>query len=167
MILALALIAGLSLGANPQPTAVAGPDPIRQTVEPILRAFLAAAERLDVEATMAFCQDSPQFRFLLPDGRCVGYGEVKTLFKEAFAGFASQKLPTRELRTQVLAPDAVLCSWIGGDDLVRADGSILRSDPYAGTYLFQKLNGVWKLTYCHESGLPFASATPVEPAHGK
>lgn len=137
---------------------------IRKEVEPMLMAFLAAAERLDAAGTMGFCLDSPDFRFLLPDGRAMGYAESKKAMGEVFSAFAAQKIPTRQLDTYVLGPDLALCAWGGGDDLIQKDGTVLRSDPFAGTYLFKKVSGVWKIIYCHESGNPFAPVKAAEPS---
>jgi len=130
---------------------------IRQEVLQVMKPFFAEAERMDpnVEKT---CLDNPDFAYASIDGKSYAYPEFKKMWAEAVSQFASQSFVIRGEKVIVLAPDAALYCWCGANDMVQKNGTVLRADPYCGTYLLRKMGGTWKVTYMHESSLPMAPA---------
>jgi ketosteroid isomerase-like protein len=150
------------------PPTMADEAAIRQEVLQAAKSMWAAAAKMDPDMMAIFGQDGPDFTFIMPDGKIyTSSAEFNTMWREMAAQFPAQKMTTHVEKVIVLAPDAALYLWQGGDDLIQKDGAVLRSDPYAGTYLCRKVGNEWKFVYGHESGLPLAPVKPVEFAPKK
>lgn len=135
-------------------------DEVLQAVKPMLAAF----EKVDIDAALKLAQDGPAFELVMPDGKAIAFAEFKKGGGEFFAALSSQKLVPRKEKVLVLAPDAALYLWQGRYDMTQKDGAVLRSDPYALTYLYRKVEGKWMFICGHESGLPHQPVKAEEPA---
>lgn len=122
------------------------------------RAFEAAAERMDPDLFTKFALDSPDFRFLAPDGKAYTYAQSQTLWHGFVNAFASQSNPLHDTRVIVLSRDTALFSWQGGARVTGKDGTVYASTPMGGTDVFRKIGTDWKVIYIQESGPP---PTPV------
>jgi hypothetical protein len=140
---------------------------IRDEVMATVKAVFAAAESLDMEAGERMALDGPEFFYLMPDGKVLSLAELLEIGKEMIASLSGQKLITQQDHLIVLGRDAALYVWQGRNDLVQKDGTVLRADPYAATYLFRRVDGVWKFAYAHESGLPYQPVQPDAAAPAK
>lgn len=129
---------------------------IQQEVLQAGRQIISAIERLDLEAIMQLCMYTPDFAFTQPGGKTFTLAGLRKASGELFGALASQKMIRKHEHVIVLGPDAALFTWTGCNDLVQKDGTVLRSDPYACTYLFRKVGGRWLFAFGQESGLPFA-----------
>jgi hypothetical protein len=129
---------------------------ISQEVVQAVKPLFAAAEKLDVDGLMKLCEDGPDLAFAMSDGKTFKGPELRQATADVFKLFSSQKLVTKSERVMVLGPDTALYLWTGCNDMVQKDGAVLRSDPYAATYLYRKVGNEWKFAYGHESGLPWA-----------
>jgi hypothetical protein len=136
---------------------------IRQEVLQAMKPLWTACEKMDPAIMTKYCLDGPDFAFAMPDGKVHTFAEFSKLWAEMIPQIPAQKLVIRSEKVIVLAPDAVLYCWQGGNDMIQKDGAVLRADPMAGTYLLRKVDGAWKGTYLHESSLPMAPVKPTEP----
>ena len=136
---------------------------IRQEVLQTVKPMWAACEAMDPGILAKYCQDGPEFRFATSDGKVYSSAEFAKTWSEMVALFPSQKVVLRREAVVVLAPDAALYCWEGANDMVQKDGTVLRTDPMSGAYLFRKAGNAWKGTCFQESGLPPA---PVKPGEG-
>lgn len=164
IIIAFVLVAILALtGCQKQaaaPLTATEQAAIRDEVMPTVKALIAAAEALDMEAGKRMVLDGPEFLYVMPDGSVLNLAEVMKFGSEMFATLSDQVFITQKEHLIVLGPDTALYVWQGRNDLTQKDGTVVRSDPYAATYLLRKVDGAWKLAYAHESGLPYQ---PVKP----
>jgi ketosteroid isomerase-like protein len=134
---------------------------IKQEVAQALQGFIVACDRIDLDGTLGFEADVPEFRYADTDGQLYEYPAFKKLLAETFAGSVAQKVLTQRQEISVFGPDAALVAWHGSVELTQKDGTVVRSDPYNATFLFKRLGGTWRIVYQHESGLP---PQPVKPA---
>jgi len=166
-----ALIAALFLtGCQkqvPAPLTEAEQAAIRDEVMPTVKAVFAVSESLDMEAGERMALDGPDFFYLMPDGKVLSLAEMMAIGRELVPSLSGQKLITQRDHLIVLGRDAALYVWQGRNDLVQKDGTVLRADPYAATYLFRRVDGVWKFAYAHESGLPYQPVQPDAAAPAK
>jgi len=140
---------------------------IRQEVIQAMKPMWAACEKMDPAIMTKYCLDSPEFAFATSDGKVYSYAEFCKSWPETVARFPAQKISIRSENVIVLAPDAALYCWQGGNDMTQKDGTVLRADPTAGTYLLRKVGNAWKGAYFQESSLPMAPVKPAEPATAK
>ena len=136
---------------------------IRQEVLRTVKPMWAACEAMDPAVMSKFCQDGPDFGFATSDGKVHTAAEFSKIWSEMIGQFPSQKITIRSEKVIVLAPDAALYCWQGANDMVQKDGTVLRTDPMSGTYLFRKTGPTWKGTYFQESGLAPAPVKPAKP----
>ncbi|MBI4913712.1 MAG: nuclear transport factor 2 family protein [Acidobacteria bacterium] len=129
-----------------------------QVTEEVLAAMKPLAEafaRVDIEAALRMCHRSPDFGLVMPEGKALGFEELRALGKEMAGGLQKQTFTPAREKVIVVSPDAALYCWQGRIDLLQKDGAILRSDPYSLTYLIRKVEGRWSFAYGHESGVPY------------
>ncbi len=140
---------------------------IRQEVIQAMKPIWAACEQMAPDVMTKYCQDGPDFAFVITDGKAYTFAEFSKLWAEMIPQFPAQKINLRTEKVIVLAPDAALYFWQGGNDMIQKDGTVLRADPYCGTYLFRKTGHQWKAAYFHESSLPMVAVKPAETVPGK
>lgn len=133
---------------------------VLQAVKPMFTAF----EKVDASTVLKVSLDGPDFELLMPDGKAFTFAGFKKDGSEFFASLSGQKLVPQKEKVIVLAPDAALYLWQGRYDMTQKDGAVLRSDPYAITYLYRKVEGKWMFVYGHESGLPHQPVKAEESA---
>ena len=122
---------------------------IADTVLALTNEYVVAWESLNQEDILRFHSDDIQYYWM-------GTGSVTS--NAAFAGLLKMILPTlrswsmkvREPRIKVLGPDAAVVSFLFDFESVGTDGQ-LDSGTQAATYVFERLNGDWKIIIVHES----------------
>ena len=157
-------------GCRPQPPApltAAEQAAIRDEVMATVKALFAAAESLDMEAGKRLVIDGPEFFYVMPDGAVLSLAELMKYGSEMLATLSDQVFITQKEHLIVLGRDTALYVWQGRNARTQKDGTVVRSDPYAATYLLRKVDGVWKLAYAHESGLPYQPVKPEGAAPAK
>lgn len=137
---------------------------IRQEVLQTVKPMWAACEAMDPATMGTYSQDGPDFGFATQDGKVYTFAEFSKSWSEMIGLFSSQKLVIRKETVIVLAPDAALYCWQGANDMVQKDGTVLRTDPMSGMYLFRKVGNAWKGTYFQESGPAGTRVKAAEPA---
>jgi hypothetical protein len=126
-----------------------------------------ACEKMDPAIMTKYCLEGPDFAFVMPDGKVYSFAEFSRMWAEMIPQIPAQKINLRTEKVIVLAPDAALYFWQGGNDMIQKDGVVMRTDPYCGTYLLRKVGREWKAAYFHESSLPMAPVKPAEAAPAK
>lgn len=133
---------------------------IRAEVLQAAKPMFAAFEKVDLDTALKLSQDGTDFELITADGKAYTYAGFKKDGAEFFASLSGQQLTRQKEKVLVLAPNAALYLWQGRYDVMPKDGTLVRSDPFAVTYLYRKIGGQWKFVYGHESGLPHQ---PVKP----
>ena len=139
----------------------------QEVLQTVKAMFAAAAKVVPWPDISKFCWDTPEFAFLMPDGKVYNYADFGKFWGEFASQFSAQRFAIRTEKVIVLGPDQALYFWQGGVDEVQKDGIVLTQDPYCGTYLFRKVNREWRMAYGHESGLPPTAAKPKTAAPKK
>jgi hypothetical protein len=106
---------------------------------------------LDAEAGIRYTWDSPEFVAYNPDGSRTDYQAMKKMMLDMPNTVTSLTLtPTRQ-DFRVLTKDVVVYTWFGKSELVMKTGDKMTYDPDAETFVFNKMNGQWKIVYVQES----------------
>jgi ketosteroid isomerase-like protein len=134
---------------------------IRQEVDQFMKAWIAAWERLDLEAAMKGEADTPEFLYADVDGNQYDKAGLRKLCVDMVANCTGEKVITQKERIYVLAPDAALYAWHGAVEFTQKDGTVMRIDPYNASFLLKRIDGSWTIVLQHESALP---PQPVKPA---
>jgi hypothetical protein len=135
---------------------------IIEEVRPVVQAMMAASQRLDIDAAIKDCQDTPETLVVGSDGTITDFKSLREELRGFYASQASLRFtPIREV-FQVLAPDLVLYAWTYRVDGASRKGRRWVIDPEAASFLLRKVDGAWKFIFFHESSGPAKAA--VEPA---
>jgi uncharacterized protein (TIGR02246 family) len=134
---------------------------IKAEVSKAFDAFKVAVEKVDLAAVLAVPAVGPDFRYVMADGSVADLAAWKQGHVEYFPAVSAHRLTHKSQQISVLGPEAAIVTWTGVMDIIKKDGAVLRVDPFSGTFVFKRIEGVWKLVQQHESCPP---AKPVGPA---
>jgi hypothetical protein len=127
-------------------------DQIKSEVKPVVDSILAKAERLDLNGTLPYFWDSPEFVSYNADGSRWDFQAFTKSSTDAFVNMAALKNTTAREEFRVEAKDLVIYSWAGKGEMFMKSGDKITEDPEATTWVFKKVDGQWKIIYCHDSG---------------
>lgn len=127
-------------------------DQIKNEVKPVVDSILAKAERLDLNGTLQYFWDSPEFVSYNADGSQSDFQAFKKSSTDAFINMAALKNTTVREEFRVEAKDLVIYGWAGKGEMFMKSGDKITEDPEATTWVFKKVDGQWKIIYCHDSG---------------
>lgn len=126
----------------------------KQTIEKeilaLMNGFFQNVEKLDIEACMAYFEDTPEFLAVNPDGTPGDYTSLKKLNAAAFDQFATMAVTPKREVIRILSDTQVLYTVFAGMDFSLKTGEKMKFEE-AGTMLFTKIDGAWKATFYHES----------------
>lgn len=126
-------------------------DQIKSEVKAVCDSLWAKWTRLDGEATIQYFRDSPEFVAFNADGSRSEFQAFKQMTLDGASSAAAFKLAPARIDFYVLAKDAVIYSWFGKSEFAMKSGDKITYDPDAGTFVFKKVGGQWKIIYIHES----------------
>lgn len=128
---------------------------IEKEISALMNGFFQNVEKLDIEACMAYFEDTPEFLAVNPDGTPGDYTSLKKLNAAAFDHFATMAVTPKREVIRILSDTQVLYTVFAGMDFSLKTGEKMKLEE-AGTMLFTKIDGAWKATFYHES-----AASPV------
>jgi hypothetical protein len=100
---------------------------------------------------MTFFENTPDFLAVNPDGTLGDYNSLKKLNADGFSQMIGFKLTPKKEVIRILSDSQVLCTFSVGQDATLKTGQKVKYENVAGTMLFTKINGAWKVTFYHES----------------
>jgi hypothetical protein len=109
---------------------------------------------LDADGGLQYYADSPDWAWIGPSGARIDYQAFRNLWKQINQSAVSIKLSTASEQVTVLGRDMAICAWEGNDETIMTSSDKIIFDPHAITFVLRKIEGQWKVTYTHESGIP-------------
>ena len=132
---------------------------IEKELRDAIHTLIAGCETLDMEAAFGIFSDSSAFLMMGTDGSLCDYRTYVNSNIDYLMTCSSFKLTTFREEIRILAHDIAIFSWAykaeanlktGDQDVVENAGA---------TFVFNKINGVWKVVYYHESSVPTKRVT--------
>jgi hypothetical protein len=126
----------------------------KREVKLVLDSVISKWRELDADGGLAYYADSPDWAWIGPSGARVDFQAFRNLWKQVNQSVASIRLSTSSELVTVLGKDAAICAWEGNDETILKSGDKILYDPHAITFVLKRIEGQWKVTYTHESGIP-------------
>lgn len=106
---------------------------------------------IDMLKVAEFHSDS-SFRYYRNMKLSVGSNdEFKKVYPQILKGTKSFKMKVEDPVVQVLAKDAALIGFTAVAELITLDNKVLDVGTGAYTYVWKKIDGLWKIVHIHES----------------
>ena len=147
------LIAGCT-NQTPKPLTDEEKEIIKNEVKKELNGFIDASTKLNIEPIIKYFNDSPDFTFVDISGEINNYEQNKKLYEDAVNNAATLKLTTIKEEIKVLNNDYVYYILQYNPEIILKDGTKIVYDKVVYTFLYQNIEGVWKIIHVHESGMP-------------
>ncbi|MDD5628639.1 MAG: nuclear transport factor 2 family protein [Elusimicrobia bacterium] len=150
-------LGAFSAAGEPAPAAPAAPDVAAEVTEK-MKAMIAAAEKLDVDAAFAPLAQDPKAVFFL-NAYPFSRSALLPFFRKAYEPLKAQSIRLSGSQVKVLGPDSAL--WLGwGTGRNQAKSGGAAEQFLAETWVWQRVAGDWQVVHYHESwqDLPSAAA---------
>lgn len=138
----------------PIPLTVLEKETIKNEVKKEFYAMVEACNKVDVQAALKYYMDSPDFIGLGIDGMLVDFTTFKKMNEDFFNAAKSVQFPSIKEVFKVLAADKVLLIWQYKAEAILKTNEKITFDKVGVTFLFEKIEGAWKIVYYQESALP-------------
>jgi ketosteroid isomerase-like protein len=125
-------------------------------VEAGMRSFEAAERALDAERLIAHFAAVPGFR-VFSDGEPLDYETMTANVRAGFGSLRSIDGGFHDMRVIALAPDAALATAGFREAVTDATGTVTRVRG-AGSWLWQRIAGHWRIVYGHTDHHPDESS---------
>jgi hypothetical protein len=127
---------------------------IKNEVKKEFTAMVEACTKLDIQTALKYYWDSPDFMGFGVDGAIIDYASLKNTNEDFFGAAQSIQFPSLKEVIKVLTVDQVVFIWQYKAEIVLKTGERMNFDKVGVTFLFQKIDGAWKIVYYQESALP-------------
>ncbi len=117
-------------------------------------AMVEACNKADIQPALKYYLDSPDFIGLGVDGMLIDFATFKKMNEDFFNSAKSVQFPSIKEVFKVLAEDKVLLIWQYKAEVILKTDEKISFDNVGVTFLFEKIEGAWKIVYYHESALP-------------
>jgi len=151
------LIAVALLGCTnqpPKPLTDAEKETIKNEVKKDFNIMLEAFKKHDLETALRYYLDFPDFMGIGPDGVIVDFAQFKKANEDMVNSAKSMQFTTIKEDSKILGSDQVLYIYQYSAEIILNSGEKITYDELAMTCLYKKVEGLWKIVFYHESGLP-------------
>ncbi len=107
----------------------------------------------DVDRGMSYYPDSPELTYITDGQLFRGTAAVDDQSRAMFVNTASQTITITESYTDVLAPNVVCINAMHTYTVTDTAGVVGPEGVFAGTYIWVRRDGEWKMQSSHESGV--------------
>ena len=139
------LIVCFSCGTNNKPLSEAQKEKIKEEVKKEINSFIKGCEEANFDIALEPFLDSPDF-IVLFNGRTYNYKELMDM-KPSFNTILNQKYTMVDEKYSILDNSTVVynsnCRW----EVNYKDGHTTIEEPNAFTFILQKIEGRWRITY--------------------
>lgn len=111
-------------------------------------------DKMDVETLMKSYSDEYGFILLTTDASILDSQENKKHQAEWFKSLSSLKVTTINEEFRFLPGNIVICAWQGKFEMTLKTDVHLKIDKFGVTFIFSKIDNLWKVIYQHSSSLP-------------
>jgi hypothetical protein len=139
---------------EPKPLTDSEKELIKNEVNKEFTAMVDACTKLDIQTALKYYWDSPDFMGFGVDGAIIDYALFKQTNEDFFGAAQSIQFPSLKEVIKVLSNDQVVFIWQYKADIVLKTGERMKFDKVGVTFLYQKIDGAWKIVYYQESALP-------------
>jgi len=155
--LLLSLFAILLIGCTSQAPKIltdTEKEAIKNEVKKEFNAMVEACNKVDIQTALKYYLDSPDFIGLGVDGMLVDFATFKKMNEDFFNSAISVQFPSIKEVFKVLAEDKVLLIWQYKAEAIFKTNEKITFDKVGVTFLFEKIDGTWKIVFYQESALP-------------
>lgn len=124
---------------------------VMEDIRSEIAALSQGSESLNTTKAFELYSDSPEFRFISPDGSLTDYSAFFKSSDEFFKSCSGVKFTKLQDEFTFLTDDLVIYSWIYNAKAVLKSGERYNYDKVGATFLFKRMNQKWKTIYFHES----------------
>jgi ketosteroid isomerase-like protein len=153
----ISLFAILIIGCTsqaPKPMTDSEKEAIKSEVKKEFTAMVEACMKVDLQTALSYYWDSPDFKGFGVDGELIDYATFKKANEEFFNAVQTLQFLSIKEDIKVLASDLAIFIWQYKAEIDLKTGEKMNFDKIGVTYLYKKIDGVWKIVYYHESALP-------------
>jgi ketosteroid isomerase-like protein len=129
-------------------------DRIVSELKPFFAGLTSYSETARLDSFLACYADNPNFVAVSGDGIVRDYEGFKKISKEYYDSLKEQTIVTTHEQFQVLDEITCILAWSGNIDALFKNGDKMIMEHYSVTFVFRKMDGVWKIIHSHESALP-------------
>lgn len=120
----------------------------------VVNEIFQSLEKMDVEALMKSYSDNYGFILLTTDASILSYQENKNHQSDWFKSLSSLKVTTIKEEFRFLPGNIVICAWQGKFEMTLKTDVHLKIDKFGVTFIFRKIDNLWKVIYQHSSSVP-------------
>lgn len=132
----------------------------KKEIGAVVGAIFQGLEKMDVEALFRSYSDTVGFILINTEGFIVNLQMARFGHAEWFKSLSSLKVTPLMKEFRFLPGNVVLCAWQGKFVMTLKTGGQLQIDKFGITFVFSKIDGLWKVIYQHSSSLP---PSPLKP----
>jgi ketosteroid isomerase-like protein len=135
---------------------------IREEVSRVMKDFMTACERCDLEAAWSHQSAGPEYSYVNIQGTRSDAAGTRKAWAEFFAACQSMNHATAREEVHVLGPNSAVLTWQGSAGSVMKNGVTLRFDPTSSVAVFRRTAGRWKIVHLQDSSSRPAASPPPE-----
>jgi hypothetical protein len=125
---------------------------IKSELQSIMNQIVQNNENGNMEKAIEPYLNSPEF-ISISNGQVSDYIKFMTENTYYFDALKSQKFSDSELIYTYINNENVIITWSSSAFVQMKDEQEIKIDPYTVTFMFKKVNELWKVTYAHGSGI--------------
>ena len=129
-------------------------DRIKKEIKEAFNNVVDECESLDMELAFRVFHNSPDFYMIAPDCSICDYRTYIDNNINYLRECSDFKLTTFDEKIKLLNSDMAVYSWIYKAEATLKTGDRDIVEKAAATFLFEKIDNEWKVTYYHEVSLP-------------
>jgi len=147
---------------NHQSLTNAEKEQIQQEIKAAINTLILGCENLDMDLAFSIFANSPDFLMMGTDGMLCDYQTYLKNNIDYLRTCASFKLTTYREEIRIIAPEIAIYSWAYGAEAILKTGEQDIIENAGASFVFEKVNGGWKVAYYHESSTP---PKRIKPGH--
>lgn len=125
---------------------------IKSELQSIMNQIIQNNELGNMEKAIEPYLDSPEF-ISISNGQISDYKKFMIENKYYFDALKSQKFSVSEMIYTYINNENVIITWRSSAFVKMKDEQEIKIDPYTVTFIFKKVNKLWKVIYAHGSGI--------------
>jgi len=124
---------------------------IIEEIKPVINQLFEITYQVNLDKYLELVDSSSLVNIM--NGQILDYKTFKEGNKQLWSGLEYQKINILTEKFTIINQESVIYTLQGNDEAKFKNGDVLKVDPYAASLLFKKINGLWKITYNHGSGV--------------
>lgn len=126
---------------------------ITQEITAINDTMAQSMQQLNAKSSLRFLDDSPDFRFVEPNGRAKTYQQIEAGTIAMDSLLVARTLTTTKTEFPLVTQDVVVILNLGTDQQTDRAGNTYAADRVATTLVFRKKEGAWKIVFGQASAI--------------